>query len=248
MSSPSKIINTKSNKIVEDNQIFPQLKLLNACQNLSKFIKEKFFNISHSLNFNLKKQIPDLKDDLNINTDKIYKEMLNDKNFLNDLKQLFTSLNSIINKIELYSKKEADEEKIKILFDLNKQLNEYLKNIPKDKDKKHNYFISPNTKISDNHIIDQINKFISLNNKNDDDSKETIIIHKDNNFDNLSEIGEKESEKESIFEEEKEIIENLKEEKKEKLNKKVEEFKLNDYLIFLNHKKKRNENNNELKK
>ena len=144
--------------------------------------------------------------------------------------------------MDLYSKRMIDEQKLKILSDLNKQLNNYLNNIPKEKDKKLNYLISSNSKKNDSKIIEQINKFISLNEEEDQESKETIIVNKDSNFDNLSEIGEKESEKESILEEEKKIIEHLKGDEKEKKINKFEECKINGDLSFLNHKIKRKEN------
>ena len=234
MISPSKSAESKPNNIVEEKHLFPQLKLLNSCNDLSHLISDNFFNKNQSLDIYQIKKIPKIKEKFNINTEKIYKELLNDNNFLNDLKQLFTSLISIINKMDLYSKKMIDQQKLKILSDLNKQLNNYLNNIPKEKDKKYNYLISSNSKKNDNQIIEQINKFISLNEEEEQESKETII-NKDNNFDNLSEIGEKESEKESILEEEKKIIEHLKGDEKEKIIN-------NGDSSFLNHKIKRKEN------
>ena len=163
MISPTQSIKGKQNRIVEDKNIFPQLKLLNLCNDLSHLISDNFLNKSQSLDNHLIKKIPEIKEKFNINTEKIYKELLNDNNFLNDLKKLFTSLISIINKIDSFSKKMIEEQKIKILFDLNKQLNNYLNNIPKEKDKKLSYLISSNSKKNDIQIIEQINKFISLN-------------------------------------------------------------------------------------
>ena len=244
MISPTQSIKGKPNRIVEDKNLFPQLKLLNLCNDLSHLISDNFLNKSQSLDNHLIKKIPEIKEKFNINTEKIYKELLNDNNFLNDLKKLFTSLISIINKIDSFSKKIIEEQKIKILFDLNKQLNNYLNNIPKEKDKKLSYLISSNSKKNDIQIIEQINKFISLNEEEEEqDSKETIIVNKDNNnFDNLSEIGQKESEKESILEEEKKIIENLKGDEKEKIFNRFEDCNINRDSSFLNHKIKRKKN------
>ena len=244
MISPTQSIKGKQNRSVEDKNLFPQLKLLNLCNDLSHLISDNFLNKSQSLDNHLIKKIPEIKEKFNINTEKIYKELLNDNNFLNDLKKLFTSLISIINKIDSFSKKMIEEQKIKILFDLNKQLNNYLNNIPKEKDKKLSYLISSNSKKNDIQIIEQINKFISLNEEEEEqDSKETIIVNKDNNnFDNLSEIGQKESEKESILEEEKKIIENLKGHEKEKRINIFGDCNINRDSSFLNHKIKRKKN------
>ena len=237
------IPNIKENhlfKIKEENILLPHIDLLNKCKELSILIKEQFLNRNQSSN-----NLPDILTEckkFNINNDKIYKDLLSNSLFLNDLNKLFTSLYTIIGYLESYSKKLIDIEKISILFNLNNQLNKYLNNIPKEKDKKRNFLISSNSDfLNDNNIIGQINKFISLNEK---EEQETIIIHKDNNFDNLSEIiGEKDSAKESIFEEEKELIEHFKDEDKEKeiINKKEEDLTINDEISLLNHKLKRNE-------
>ena len=244
MSTPLKNAKNKPIRIIDEKSLFPQLKLFNSCINLSQLISDYFLNKSSLTNLtnNQMKPITDFKEKLNINIEIIYKEILNDKIFMNDLNILYNSINSIINHLEEYYKKFIDDQKIKILFDLNEQLNDYLNNIPKEKDKKLNYFISPSSKVSDNHIIEQINKFISLNEKDEQESKETIIIHKENNFDNLSEIGIKESDKDSIFEDEKEIIKHLFKDKKpnEKIFKNEDEFELNEDLSFLNQKYKRN--------
>ena len=226
--------------ISEEKILFPQIKLFNSCIKLSQFISDNFLDktaLTKSTNYQIK-QIIDYDHKFNINNEETYKEILKDKLFLNDLNQLNNSLNSIINYLSDYSMKYIENQKIKILFDLNAQLNEYLNNIPKEKVKNSNYFISPNSKISDSHIIEQINKFISLNEKDEPESKEINMVQKENNFDNLSEIGVKDSEKESIFEDEKEIIKNL--DKNEKSNFRKEEFELNEDLSFLNKKSKRN--------
>lgn len=229
---------------IEEKLLFPQLILFNKCVNLSQLISNRFlYKISSTNSTNQQtKQFIDLNDKLIINNDEIYKEILKDQLFLNDLNQLNNSLNVIINHINEYSKKCIEHKKIKILFDLNIQLNEYLNNISKEKDKKSNNSLSSNSKINDIHIIDQINKFISLNEKDEQELKERIIIHKENNFDNLSEIREKESEKESVYEDEKEIIKNLDKNEKEKIFKKEHEFELNEDLSLLNKKSRRNKN------
>ena len=100
----------------------------------------------------------------------------------------------------------------------NDEIDKKIKNINKNNIKKRNFLISSNSDfLNDNNIIGQINKFISLNEKEDQEYKEAFFNHKDNNFDNLSEIiEEKDSAKESIFEEEKELIEHFKDEDKEK--------------------------------
>ena len=229
----------------EENILLPHIDLLNKCKDLSVLIKEQFLYRNQSSN-NHPEILPECKK-FNINHDKIYKDLLSNSLFLNDLNKLFTSLYTIIGYLESYSKKLIEIEKISILFNLNNQLNKYLNNIPKEKDKKRNFLISSNSDFlnDNNNIIGQINKFISLNEKEDQEYKETIIIHKDNNFDNLSEIiGEKDSAKESIFEEEKELIEHFKNEDKEKeiINKKEEDLTINDEISLLNHKLKRNEN------
>ena len=246
MSSTPKVIENQQFKIKEETLLSPHVKLLNKCKDLSIFIKEYFINKNNLSNNNLlEKSHSEHQEIFNINDDKTYKDLLNNTIFLSDLNKLFNSLYSIIECLESYSKKNIEEEKIDILFNLNIQLNKYLNNIPKEKDKKRYFLISSNSDfLNDNNIVDQINKFFSLNEKEDQESKETIIVHKDNNFDNLSEIGEKESAKESIFEEEKELIEHFKEEEKEKekIKKKEDENRINDYLSFLNHKLKRNEN------
>ena len=237
--------NTQNEPInnIEEKLLFPQLILFNECVNLSQLISNHFlYKISSTNTTNHQtKQFIDLNDKLNINNEEIYKEILKDQLFLNDLNQLNNSLNVIINHINEYSKKCIEHKKIKILFDLNIQLNEYLNNISKEKDKKSNNLLSSNSKINDIHIIDQINKFISLNEKDEQESKE-IIIYKENNFDNLSEIREKESEKESVYEDEKEIIKNLDKNEKEKIFKKEHEFELNEDLSLLNKKSKKNKN------
>ena len=244
-SSFQKITENHLFKIKEENILLPHIDLLNKCKDLSILIKEQFLNRNQSSN-NHPEILPEYKK-FNINyNDKIYKDLLCNSLFLNDLNKLFTSLYSIIGFLESYSKKLIEIEKISILFNLNNQLNKYLNNIPNEKDKKRNFLISSNSDfLNDNYIIGQINKYISLNEKEDQESKDTIIIHKDNNFDNLSEIiGEKDSAKESIFEEEKELIEHFKDEDKEKeiMYKKEEEIKINDDVSLLNHKLKRNEN------
>lgn len=237
--------NTQNEPInnIEEKLLFPQLILFNECVNLSQLISNNFLYKISSTNttHHQTKQFIDLNDKLNINNEEIYKEILKDQLFLNDLNQLNNSLNVIINHINEYSKKYIEHKKIKILFDLNIQLNEYLNNISKEKDKKSNNSLSSYSKINDIHIIDQINKFISLNEKDEQESKE-IIIYKENNFDNLSEIREKESEKESVYEDEKEIIKNLDKNEKEKIFKKEHEFELNEDLSLLNKKSKKNKN------
>ena len=237
--------NTQNEPIsnIKEKLLFPQLILFNECVNLSQLISNNFlYKISSTNTTNHQtKQFIDLNDKLNINNEEIYKEILKDQLFLNDLNQLNNSLNVIINHINEYSKKCIEHKKIKILFDLNIQLNEYLNNISKEKDKKSNNLLSSYSKINDIHIIDQINKFISLNEKDEQESKE-IIIYKENNFDNLSEIREKESEKESVYEDEKEIIKNLDKNEKEKIFKKEHEFELNEDLSLLNKKSKKNKN------
>ena len=237
--------NTQNEPInnIEEKLLFPQLILFNECVNLSQLISNNFLYKISSTNttHHQTKQFIDLNDKLIINNEEIYKEILKDQLFLNDLNQLNNSLNVIINHINEYSKKCIEHKKIKILFDLNIQLNEYLNNISKEKDKKSNNSLSSYSKINDIHIIDQINKFISLNEKDEQESKE-IIIYKENNFDNLSEIREKESEKESVYEDEKEIIKNLDKNEKEKIFKKEHEFELNEDLSLLNKKSKKNKN------
>lgn len=237
--------NTQNEPIsnIEEKLLFPQLILFNECVNLSQLISNNFlYKISSTNTTNHQtKQFIDLNDKLNINNEEIYKEILKDQLFLNDLNQLNNSLNVIINHINEYSKKYIEHKKIKILFDLNIQLNKYLNNISKEKDKKSNNLLSSNSKINDIHIIDQINKFISLNEKDEQESKERII-YKENNFDNLSEIREKESEKESVYEDEKEIIKNLDKNEKVNIFKKEHEFELNEDLSLLNKKSKKNKN------
>jgi len=240
MSVPSEIMTKKNSlKKIEEHTFYPQTKLFNSCKNLSLLINNNFLNKDKSSKNNNKKL--EKNEVIPLNKSKIYDELLNDKIFVNLLKHLFTSLNSVINHLDSYIKKIINEEKMKILYDLNIQLNEYLNNIPKQKDNKVNYLISSKAEITDNLIIDKINKFISLNEKEEQESKETIIIHKENNFDNLSEIGEKDSVGESIFEEKK-LFEHLKDDGNEKLNKIGEELQINDDLSFLNRKAKRNEN------
>ena len=232
-------------KTKEEIILLPHIDLLNKCKDLSILIKEQFLNRNQSSN-NHPEILPEYKN-FNINNDIIYKDLLSNSLFLNDLNKLITTLYSIIGYLESYSKKLINIEKMSILFNLNNQLNKYLNNIPKDKVQKRNFLISSNSDfLNDNYIIGQINKFISLNEKEDQESKETVIIHKDNNFDNLSEImEEKDSAKISIFEEEKELIEHFKDEDKEKekeIFKKEEELTINDDISLLNHKLKKNEN------
>lgn len=241
MSSPLETVNTI--KRIEESVFYPQTKLFNSCKDLSLLITNNFLNkIQPSLNNNNHHKNNEKNNDNKnncINNNKIYDELLNDKIFFNHLKQLFSCLNSVINHLKSYIKKIMDEEKMKILFDLNNQLNEYLNNIPKDNNNKINYFISSKAEITDTHIINQINKFISLNNKNEEETKDVTPV-KENIFDNLSEIGEKESAGESIFEEKK-LVENLKGVDNEKSNKNGDDLHNND-ISFLNRKAKRNYN------
>ena len=247
MFTPTKDIKSLSISIFKDNYSFPQIKLLNSCKDLSSFIKGHFLNKNKSSKIQNEILIFDKKETFKVNEEKIYNEILNDKLLIDELNTLFKSLNIIITHLETYNKKIVEQEKIRILFDLNTQLNEYLNNLPKEKEKKINYLISSKAEMNEQIINDQIHKFFSLNEKNEkneEDSKDTILMNKENNFDNLSEIGEKESFKESVYDEEKEIIESMKiaENKKKfkKLNKLESQFKINDYFSFLNNKIKRN--------
>jgi hypothetical protein len=264
MSSPSDIVSNQLKKI-EETIFYPQTKLFKSCKDLSQLITNYFFNKAQSSvssvssvnnvyhhNHHNNKEKYDKKNHNNnhncncINNNKLYDELLNDKIFFNHLKQLFCCLNSVINHLKSYIKKIIDEEKMKILFDLKIQLNEYLNNIPKEQNKKVNYFISSKAELNDTHIINQINKFIFLTEKKEQETKDVISTatkEKENNFDNLSEIGEKESAGESIFEE-KRLVEHLK--VKEEDNEKIrngDDIQMND-LSFLNRKAKRKDNNN----
>ena len=261
MSSPSDIVSNQLKKI-EETIFYPQTKLFNSCKDLSQLITNYFLNraqssvssvnnVYHHNHHNNKEKNDNHNHNCNcMNNNKLYDELLNDKIFSNHLKQLFCCLNSVINHLKSYIKKIIDEEKMKILFDLKIQLNEYLNNIPKEQNKKVNYFISPKAEFNNIHIINQINKFISLTDKNEQETKDVISTatkekEKENNFDNLSEIGEKESAGESIFEEKK-LVEHLK--VKEEDNEKIrngDDIQIND-LSFLNRKAKRKDNINNM--
>ena len=247
MSSPIKDLTNQSFNISTDNEnnLFPNIKLLNSCKDLSSIIKNKFLNKDENAKLTQVKASKKQTNIININNEKIYNEILNDKTFLDELTELFNSLNKIISHLESYSKKVIDEEKIKILSNLNIQLNKYLANYQNVKDKK--YLTPYESEINDNIIFEQIDKFLSLenhnnNNKEEQTSKDTFIIFKDNHFDELSEIDEKDYEKESICEEEKEIIESIKGVENKK-NSNLPKSKENDKIknnTLLKHKIKRN--------
>jgi hypothetical protein len=263
MSSPSDIVSNQLKRI-EETIFYPQTKLFKSCKDLSQLITNYFFNkaqssvssvnnVYHHNHHNNKEKYDKNNHNNNhncncINNNKLYDELLNDKIFFNHLKQLFCCLSSVINHLKSYIKKIIDEEKMKILFDLKIQLNEYLNNIPKEQNKKVNYFISSKAELNDTHIINQINKFIFLTEKKEQETKDVISTatkEKENNFDNLSEIGEKESAGESIFEE-KRLVEHLK--VKEEDNEKIrngDDIQMND-LSFLNRKAKRKDNTNNM--
>ena len=214
MSSPIKDLTNQSfnTSTDNDNNSFPNIKLLNSCKDLSIFIKNKFLNKNDNIKTTQVKANKKQNNIININNEKIYNEILNDKTFMGELTDLFNSLNKIISHLESYTKKIIDEEKLKILSNLNTQLNKYLENF---QNSKNNEYLTPGkSEINDNIIFEQIDKFLSLenhnNNKEEQTSKDTFIIFRDNHFDDLSEIDEKDSEKESICEEEKEIIESIK--------------------------------------
>lgn len=259
MSSPSDIVSNQLKRI-EETIFYPQTKLFKSCKDLSQLITNYFLNkaqssvssvnnVYHHNHHNNKEKYDKNNNNHNcINNNKLYDELLNDKIFFNHLKQLFCCLSSVINHLKSYIKKIIDEEKMKILFDLKVQLNEYLNNIPKEQNKKVNYFISPKAELNDTRIIDQINKFIFLTEKKEQETKDVISTatkEKENNFDNLSEIGEKESAGESIFEE-KRLVEHLK--VKQEDNEKIrngDDIQIND-LSFLNRKAKRKDNINNM--
>jgi hypothetical protein len=246
MSSPIKDLTNQSFNTSTDNEnnSFPNIKLLSSCKDLSSIIKDKFLNKNEIVKMTQIKASKKQNNIININNEKIYNEILNDKTFRDELTELFNCLNKIITHLESYSKKVIDEEKIKILSNLNIQLNKYLANAQNAKN--NNYLTPCKSEINDDIIFEQIDKFLSLenhnNNKEEQTSKDTFIIFRDNHFDELSEIDEKDYEKESICEEEKEIIESIKGVGKKKnvnLPKSKEEDKINNKTL-LQHKIKRN--------
>ena len=246
MSSPIKDITNQSFNTSADNEIilYPNIKLLNSCKDLSSIIKKNFLNKNENLNLTQVKANKKQNNIININNEKIYNEILKDKAFHDELTELFNSLNKIITHLESFSKKVIDEEKIKILSNLNIQLNKYLENYQNVKNKK--YLTPCDPEINDNIIFEQIDKFLSLdnhnNNKEEQTSNDTFIIFRDNHFDDLSDIDGKDSEKESICEEEKEIIESIKgveNKKNANLPKSKEEDKIKNKTL-LQRKIKRN--------
>jgi hypothetical protein len=246
MSSPIKDLTNQSfnTSTDNDNNSFPNIKLLNSCKDLSSIIKDKFLNKNEIVKMTQIKASKKQNNIININNEKIYNEILNDKTFRDELTELFNCLNKIITHLESYSKKVIDEEKIKILSNLNIQLNKYLANAQNAKN--NNYLTPCKSEINDDIIFEQIDKFLSLdnhnNNKEEQTSKDTFILFRDNHFDELSEIDEKDSEKESICEEEKEIIESIKgveNRKKANLPKSKEKNKIKNKTL-LQHKIKRN--------
>jgi hypothetical protein len=246
MSSPIKDLSNQSFNTSTDNEniSFPNIILLNSCKDLSSIIKNKFLNKNENIKMPQVKASKKQNNIININNERIYNEILNDKSFHAELTELFNCLNKIIAHLESYSKKIIDEEKIKILSNLNIQLNIYLAN---SQNIKNNKYLTPcKSEINDDIIFEQIDKFLSLdnhnNNKEEQTSKDTFILFRDNHFDELSEIDEKDSEKESICEEEKEIIESIKgveNRKKANLPKSKEKNKIKNKTL-LQHKIKRN--------
>ena len=241
MSSPVKDLTHQSfnTSADNDNNSFPNIKLLNSCKYLSSIIKDKFLNKNENIKMTQVKSNKKQNNIININNEKIYNEILKDKTFLDELTELFNSLNKIIFHLESLSKKIIDEEKLIILSNLNIQLNKYLSNCQNIKNNK--YLTPSKSEIDDNIIFEQIDKFLSLENHNntkeEQTSKDTFLIFRDE----LSEIDEKDSEKESIYQEEKEIIESIKGvENKKKINlpKNKEEDKIKNKTL-LQHKIKR---------
>ena len=128
MSSPIKDLTNQSFNTSADNEnnSYPNIKLLNSCKDLSSIIKNKFLNKNENLNLTQVKANKKQNNIININNEKIYNEILKDKAFHDELTELFNSLNKIITHLESFRKKVIDEEKIKILSNLNIQLNKYI--------------------------------------------------------------------------------------------------------------------------